>query len=102
MKIKPILRRMKYDLEYILLNQVVRHIPFWTIRRFFYRAMGMTIGRGSRIGINTIVVSPRGITLGERAIVNEMCYLDGRGGIRIGNDASISPLELPSSLPPTT
>ena len=52
--------------------------------------MGMTIGRGSRIGINTIVVSPRGITLGERAIVNEMCYLDGRGGIRIGNDASIS------------
>ena len=52
--------------------------------------MGMTIGKGSRIGINTIVVSPRGITLGERAIVNEMCYLDGRGGIRVGNDASIS------------
>lgn len=90
MRIKPALRRMKYDFEYIFLNQLVRHIPFWMVRRFFYRAMGMTIGKGSRIGINTIVVSPRGITLGERAIVNEMCYLDGRGGIRVGNDASIS------------
>lgn len=58
MRIKPALRRMKYDFEYIFLNQLVRHIPFWTVRRFFYRAMGMTIGKGSRIGINTIVVSP--------------------------------------------
>ena len=82
--------RFIYDFKYILLNCFVRHIPSWYIRKIFYVFMGMKIGKKSRIGINTIVVEPKNIVIGERSIINENCYLDGRGGLKIGNNASIS------------
>lgn len=83
-------RRLKDDAKYILLNMVVMRFPAWTVRRFFLRKMGMKIGNGSRIGINCVVVNPSGIVIGERTIVNEFCHLDGRGGLYIGDNCSIS------------
>lgn len=50
----------------------------------------MKIGKKSRIGINTVVVDPRKIVIGDRTIINEKCHLDGRGGLKIENDTSIS------------
>lgn len=82
--------RVKYDLEYIILNRFVNCIPSWTIRRFFYKYYGMKIHTGARIGIGTVVVYPSGIEIGHRSIVNENCFIDGRGGLRIGRDTSIS------------
>lgn len=84
------LRRMKYDSSYMILNHFVSHIPAWFIRKAFYKLYGMKIGKGARISISTKVVSPERIRIGERTVINEMCYLDGRGGIEIGNDCSIS------------
>lgn len=52
--------------------------------------MGMTIGKGARIGIGTIVLNPMGIKIGDRSVINENCMLDGRGGLTIGHDTSIS------------
>lgn len=82
--------RIKADLKYILLNELVCHIPVWTIRKAIYMFFGMKIGKCSRIGINTKVISPNKIIIGTRSIINEECYLDGRGGLIIGNDCSIS------------
>lgn len=51
---------------------------------------GMKIGVKSRIGIGTKVISPANITIGDRTVVNEFCLLDGRGGLFIKDDVSIS------------
>lgn len=82
--------RLKYDFKYIALNYFIRHIPAWYIRRAFYILMGMKIGKNARIGINTVIINPENITIGKRTIINENCHLDGRGGLIIENDTSIS------------
>ena len=78
------------DFMHVFLNQFVNKIPSWTIRRFFYRWAGMKIGKGSRILLNVVVFVPKGIVIGERSYINEYCQLDGRGGLEIKNDVSIS------------
>lgn len=82
--------RLKYDFKYIFLNTFVNKIPCWKIRKFLYLKFGMRLGKGSRIAINTIVMNPSGIEIGENVIINENCHLDGRGGLYIGNNTSIS------------
>ena len=61
----------KKDLQYIFLNQIVSSIPSWTIRNFFYKCSGMKIGPKARIGINTVIISPKGITIGCRSVINQ-------------------------------
>lgn len=90
MKVKIDWNRVHYDWTYIVLNRFVNQIPSWLIRRYFYRKYGMNLKSDSRIGIGTIVLNPQGISLGKRCIVNENCFLDGRGGLYIGKDTSIS------------
>ncbi|WP_196805266.1 acyltransferase [Butyrivibrio sp. NC3005] len=78
------------DLGYMLLNTFINHIPAWWIRRLLYKLSGLKMGRKCRIGYGTIIVRPHNITLGEGCIINEFCYLDGRGGIIIEDNSSIS------------
>lgn len=87
---KKMLNNLLQGSVYCLCNYVVSYIPFWNVRKLAYRMLGMKIGKGSRILMRVVVISPSRIILGERVIINEYCYLDGRGGIEIGNDSSIS------------
>lgn len=82
--------RLKKDFKYIYLNCFINHIPSWLIRRALYRNLGMKIANTARIGIKTIVDEPKNIIIGERTVINEYCHLDGRGGLTIGHDTSIS------------
>lgn len=82
--------RISYDLQYVILNQIVCKIPCWSVRKYLYRKYGIQMGKGSRIGIGTIVICPQNIRIGARTVVNENCVLDGRGGLLIGHDTSIS------------
>lgn len=82
--------RIRYDLQYILLNKVICHIPSWTLRKYVYNKLGMHLAPGSKIGIGTVVINPKGIHVGQRSVINENCLLDGRGGLVIGCDTSIS------------
>lgn len=81
---------LRNDLCYLFLNCFVCKIPSWNLRKPLYKLLGVSLGKDSRIGLNTIIVSPKKITLGSRSIINNGCYLDGSGGIQIGNDVSIS------------
>ncbi len=90
MKVKQGIGELKSGLKYMFLNHFVNHIPAWSIRKVLYKALGMHIGIGSRIALGTVVLNPSGISIGERVIVNESCHLDGRGGLTIENDTSIS------------
>lgn len=77
-------------IAYFVCNYVVPYIPFWNIRKLIYRLLGMKIGKGSRILMRVTILAPSKIILGERVYINEYCYLDGRGGLEIGNDTSVS------------
>lgn len=85
-----ILKRIIFDFTYIFLNYFVTYIPAWWLRKLLYRALGMKIGRGTRIYMKCIVVSPWNITIGDDTAINEFVMLDGRGGLTIGNNCSIS------------
>ncbi len=87
---KAVWTRIYYDMQYMALNQIVCKIPLWTVRRYLYERFGMQIGKGARIGIGTVVMCPQNIKLGARTVVNENCVLDGRGGLSIGHDTSVS------------
>lgn len=84
------MKRIIVDILNYFLNHIVIHIPFWTIRKLTYRMTGMKIGKNSRILMGTQIICPWKITLRDGVYVNERCILDGRGGIDIGNNVSIS------------
>lgn len=83
-------QRLKADAKFILTNRILIYIPSWTIRRFFLRRLGMRIGNNSRIGIGTVIIQPETIIIGNNTYINEFCHLDGRGGLIIGDNVSIS------------
>lgn len=89
-KVSRVLRLLYNDIGYIYINTIVNHIPSWSIRKILYRLAGMKLGSRSRVGIGTKIICPKGIIIGDGCIVNEYCHLDGRGGLRIDNDVSIS------------
>ena len=82
--------RFRSGLRYWFLNSVVNRIPAWWIRRPLYRLSGVKMGKGCRICLYTIIDYPKGIRIGDRSIINENCFLDGRGRLSIGDDVSIS------------
>lgn len=85
-----ILFKIKRDAKYIILNHFINKIPIWTIRKKLYSLFGVKIGKNARIALNVIVLSPEKISIGNNTIINENCHLDGRGGLVIGNNCSIS------------
>lgn len=89
-KLRQKLYHIYSDMGYIFLNYIVNSIPCWHIRKLFYKLAGMKIGEKSRIHMKAIVIMPKNIQIGERTIINERCFIDGRGGLTIGNDVSIS------------
>lgn len=85
-----IAKRIAFDLVYIFLNYFVANIPAWWIRRLIYKIFGMKIGHGARIYMKCTVISPWKIRIGDNTVINEFVTLDGRGGLIIGNNCSIS------------
>lgn len=77
-------------LLYIICNYFINSIPCWHIRKILYKLCGMKIGKDSRIMMKTIVTLPWKIRIGNNTTVNEYCYLDGRGGLTIGNNVCVA------------
>lgn len=76
-------------IEYMI-NDVLPHIPFWSIRKAYLRLVGIKIGKGSFITKRCYMMNPWLIEVGEHSHINRECTLDARGGISIGNNVSIS------------
>jgi maltose O-acetyltransferase len=82
-----------------LTNGIVAKVPSYSVRHGWYRrALGVKLGRKSAVLMNVYFYvrgRPRpdrpGISIGEHTVINQSCVLDGRGGLRIGNNVSISP-----------
>ena len=65
-------------------------IPFHTIRLFFYKISGVTIGKSSRIHMHCNFFDPRNIKIGEDTIIGNNAFLDGRAKLEIGNHVDIA------------
>lgn len=83
-------KQIRSDFTYLITNSVINRLPAWWLRKLLYQALGMKIGKYCRIGLGTIVIYPKQIRMGDRVIINEHCFLDGRGGITVGDNVSIS------------
>jgi maltose O-acetyltransferase len=55
-----------------------------------YRAAGLKVGEGSVLLMNTEFHRMEDATIGANTVINQHCYLDGRGGLAIGNNVNIS------------
>lgn len=87
---KIYLKSIAAGLLYVFCNYFINHVPSWTIRKALYQLCGMKIGSNSRIMMRTIVTLPWRITIGDNTVINEYCYLDGRGGLKIGNNVNVA------------
>lgn len=82
-----------------LTNSVIAHIPWAAARHQWYRYVnGLEIGEGSTILMSAYLYAgvrrpnrEPSIIIGKHTIINRQCCLDGRGGLRIGDNVSISP-----------
>jgi acetyltransferase-like isoleucine patch superfamily enzyme len=80
-------------------NHVISHVPFFALRLGWYRrVVGARIGRHAAVfmGCYWYFYRPFGrnpgrIAIGDHTIINRRCTLDGRGGLNIGNNVSVSP-----------
>ena len=78
-----------FCLEYSV-NDILPHIPFWCIRRWYLRLLGASIGKGSFIMKKNYLLNPNRLTMGSYSHINRGCTIDARGNITIGNNVSIS------------
>lgn len=78
------------DLELLILNLVSCTLPFHSIRKAFYRAAGMKIGKNSYIHMWARFYNPAGIEIGEGTIIGDHVFLDGRSLLKIGSHVDIA------------
>jgi maltose O-acetyltransferase len=82
-----------------LTNYLVRHIPSFALRRFWYtRVLGVRMGSGAGIHLGCFIwfygpgqVRRGGLEIGSHSRINRNCCLDARGGLVIGDNVSVSP-----------
>jgi len=72
-------------------NHFINKIPFYFIRHFFYKKVyGLKMGKGSSIHLHCFI-NRFNIVIGKNTAINRKCYLDSRGGLKIGDSVCISP-----------
>lgn len=86
----PLYRYAAAFLKEYVVNDILPHIPFWCIRRPLLRLAGMKIGEGSFVMKRCYIMDSNRIVIGRWTDINRSCFLDGRGGITIGDSVSIS------------
>jgi acetyltransferase-like isoleucine patch superfamily enzyme len=80
-------------------NYLVRHVPSFAFRRMWYRrVLGIAFGPGAGVHLGCYVwyYTPRkvrldGVSIGANSRINRDCMLDIRGGLKIGENVSVSP-----------
>lgn len=77
------------DFELMLLRWV-GHVPFHSVRKFFYKLSGVKMGKGSTIHMWASFFQPKNIVIGKGAIVGDHVFLDGRHKLSIGDNTNIA------------
>jgi maltose O-acetyltransferase len=76
---------------FYLYNSCITNMPFYCIRHFYLRKiLKIKIGKDTAIHMGCFFTG-KNITIGNNSVINRNCRIDGRSGIQIGNNVSISP-----------
>ena len=84
---------LKYIYSFFALyvcNYIVSFIPFWFIRKIYYKMMGLKIGKSSLMNMAQYFFFIHKLKIGKNTHINKKCFFDARAGINIGNNVSIS------------
>ena len=88
---RPWLVTLWRGLSITVYNHGISHVPIYCVRKWYlWICCGMAIGKNTAIHMGCFVTG-RQITVANHSVINRRCYLDGRGGIKIGSNVSISP-----------
>ncbi len=88
---KALDRLSNYFLDFELMClRFVGHIPFHSVRKFFYILSGIKIGKGSVIHMWANFFQPANIEIGEDTIIGDHAFLDGRNRLKIGSHVNIA------------
>ena len=80
-----------HALKFYFATNWVANLPSFTLRHWYYRhILHYALGKDSSIHMG-VFVTGYNIFIGDHVVVNRRVYLDGRIGVRIGNNVSISP-----------
>jgi len=84
-------RSFRAGLKFYLANNWVAYWPSFRLRHWYYtRVLHYTLGKRSSIHMGAFVTGPH-IHIGDNVVINRRVYLDGRMGLTIRNNVSISP-----------
>lgn len=78
------------DMQLYFLHAVSRHLPFWSIRKMFFKLAGVSIGKGSTIHMGCRFFEPSGLTVGQDTIIGDGAFLDGRADLVIGDHVDMA------------
>lgn len=85
------MRHFLSALRFYVANHLINRLPSFGLRHWYYRrVLGYRIGHDSSIHMGVFVTGTR-ISIGDNVVVNRNTYLDGRAGIVIKDNVSISP-----------
>ena len=79
-----------YNFGVYIMNNVITCIPWYRIRRLYYKIMGANINKASILNMKQYIISPSRLTIGRYTHINRGCLLDARGCLMIGNSVSVS------------
>lgn len=65
-------------------------VPSHCLRRWLYSRFGMVFGQGAAIYMGAEVRHPKNISIGRGSIIGHRAILDGRNGIRVGDNVNFS------------
>ena len=86
---KIFLRRYLGGATFLALK-IIAWLPAHWLRKLVYKGFGMTIGKHSWIYMGAEVRCARGISIGHDCSIGHDVVLDGRNGLKIGNNVNIS------------
>lgn len=75
---------------YYIPNHIISKIPIWGIRKLYYKLFGMQLEKNAVMNMAQYIMDLRKLKIGKNSHINRGCLLDARGGIKIGNNVSIS------------
>lgn len=88
---KIVNRIYNYWLDFkLMILRWVGHIPFHSVRRFYYRISGVKLGKGSTIHMWASFYQPKNIVIGEDSVIGDHAFLDGRAELIIGDHVDIA------------
>ena len=78
-----------FFMDYVV-NYIMPFIPFWGLRKCYFRFVRTRIGAHSVICRRNFFICPNRLKIGQYCQISRGCLVDARGMIKIGDNVSVS------------